>query len=106
MFLSLCFHHQCLPSFTLQLSATLSILQSQTTQNSNKPKPQPRSKMPPPVGDDGDVFLYMPNVPLDLPDIPNDVLGGHAAGNVHQSHSEDIDFDDLSRRFEELTKRK
>lgn len=75
-------------------------------QNSNKPKPHPRSKMPQPGADD-DAFLNMPNVPLDLPDIPNDGLGGHgSSGNVNQSQHEDIDFDDLSRRFEELTKRK
>lgn len=74
-------------------------------QNMNKPKPQPRSKMPQPGGDDDDAFLNMPNVPLDLPDIPNDGLGRHANGNPPPPN-EDIDFDDLSRRFEELTKRK
>lgn len=58
-------------------------------------------------GGNEDVFLNMPNVPLDLPDIPSDGLGG-SSGNVNQPppHNEDIDFDDLSRRFEELTKRK
>lgn len=70
---------------------------------SNKPKPQPRSKIPPhmggggagsPTGGNGGI-PDLPNVPLDLPDIPDDT-----------NNSEEIDFDDLSRRFEELKKRK
>lgn len=65
--------------------------------------------------DGHDAFLNLPNVPLDLPDIPDDNLGGarggdgagtastHAKGN---NDNDEIDFDDLARRFEELTKRK
>lgn len=67
----------------------------------NTPKPQPRSKMspppsasaPPPVDD----LSNLPNVPLDLPDVPS------SEGN---NNEDDIDFDDLSRRFEELKKKK
>ncbi|XP_052872235.1 IST1 homolog isoform X2 [Anopheles cruzii] len=44
-------------------------------------------------------FPPLPNVPLDLPDIPDD--------NENKNADEDtIDFDDLSRRFEELKKKK
>ncbi|XP_052872233.1 IST1 homolog isoform X1 [Anopheles cruzii] len=63
-------------------------------QNSTKPKPQPRSKFSPELN-----FPPLPNVPLDLPDIPDD--------NENKNADEDtIDFDDLSRRFEELKKKK
>lgn len=65
---------------------------------SNKPKPQPRSKMLPGNNNNNNpndsVMPDLPNVPLDLPDIPDD------------TNNEEIDFDDLSRRFEELKKRK
>lgn len=59
---------------------------------SNKPKPQPRSKMSPTAQDSS--MPDLPNVPLDLPDIPDD------------TNNEEIDFDDLSKRFEALKKRK
>lgn len=63
---------------------------------SNKPKPQPRSKILPGAGGgNNSSFPELPNVPLDLPDVPDDT-----------NNSEEIDFDDLSRRFEELKKRK
>ena len=72
---------------------------------SNKPKPQPRSKIPPEMGTQQPAgsasappsagFPDLPNVPLDLPDIPDDT-----------NNEEEIDFDDLSRRFEELKRRK
>ncbi|XP_053986358.1 IST1 homolog [Hylaeus volcanicus] len=60
-------------------------------QSDQKPKPQPRSKMP--MND-----FQLPDLPAvptqnDLP--PND-----------PSSSEDIDFDDLMKRFEDLKKRK
>lgn len=76
-----------------------------TLQNLNKPKPQPRSKMPQ-TGAHDDPFANMPNVPLDLPDIPSDGIDERAARNVNPAPNEDIDFDDLARRFEQLTKRK
>ncbi|XP_016978904.1 IST1 homolog isoform X2 [Drosophila rhopaloa] len=71
-------------------------------QNANKPKPQPRSKLPPgnptlPSAPPPLDFPSLPNVPNDLPDIP---------GAEKKNDEEEIDFDDLSRRFENLKKRK
>lgn len=63
-------------------------------EESSKPKPQPRSKMPPHLG--ADHQLDLPNVPLDLPDIPLD----------DDTNNDEIDLDDLSKRFEELKRRK
>ncbi|XP_016978907.1 IST1 homolog isoform X5 [Drosophila rhopaloa] len=70
--------------------------------NANKPKPQPRSKLPPgnptlPSAPPPLDFPSLPNVPNDLPDIP---------GAEKKNDEEEIDFDDLSRRFENLKKRK
>uniref|UniRef100_U5EYT4 IST1 homolog n=1 Tax=Corethrella appendiculata TaxID=1370023 RepID=U5EYT4_9DIPT len=56
-------------------------------QNSSKPKPQPRSKIPPD-------FPNLPSIPNDLPDVPD------------VPDDDEIDFDDLSKRFEELKKKK
>ena len=39
-------------------------------------------------------------VPTDLPNLPDSVPGGNSAGG------EDVDFDDLTRRFEDLKKKK
>lgn len=70
-------------------------------QNSSAPKPQPRSKniagpsAPPRLSMD---MPNLPNVPADLPDVPND--------GEKKSDDDDIDFDYLSRRFEELKKMK
>lgn len=46
-------------------------------------------------------------MPADLPDVPNDSTptGSTGGGAANQSNDE-IDFDELSRRFEELKKRK
>lgn len=71
-------------------------------QNANKPKPQPRSKLPPgnptlPSAPPALDFPSLPNVPNDLPDIP---------GAEKKNDEDEIDFDDLSRRFENLKKRK
>nr|NP_001261486.1 Ist1, isoform E [Drosophila melanogaster]AGB94181.1 Ist1, isoform E [Drosophila melanogaster] len=44
-------------------------------------------------------FPSLPNVPNDLPDIPG-------AGAEKKNDEDEIDFDDLSRRFENLKKRK
>lgn len=41
----------------------------------------------------------LPNVPMDLPDIPSDDVKPN-------NNDDDIDFDDLSKRFENLKKRK
>ncbi|XP_016955555.1 IST1 homolog isoform X3 [Drosophila biarmipes] len=72
--------------------------------NANKPKPQPRSKLPPgnptlPSAPPALDFPSLPNVPNDLPDVPG-------AGAEKKDDEEEIDFDDLSRRFENLKKRK
>lgn len=58
---------------------------------------------PPPAGEDNaEDFSNLPNVPLDLPDVPstNDTNLNDKADN------DDIDFDYLSKRFEELKKKK
>uniref|UniRef100_A0A182M0A7 IST1 homolog n=1 Tax=Anopheles culicifacies TaxID=139723 RepID=A0A182M0A7_9DIPT len=62
-------------------------------QNSTKPKPQPRSKFSPELN-----FPPLPNVPMDLPEIPD--------GDENKNDNDEIDFDDLSRRFEELKRKK
>ncbi|XP_053673419.1 IST1 homolog [Anopheles nili] len=62
-------------------------------QNSSKPKPQPRSKFSPEMN-----FPPLPNVPMDLPDVPD--------ANENKTDNDEIDFDDLSRRFEELKRKK
>ncbi|XP_042293450.1 IST1 homolog isoform X1 [Sceloporus undulatus] len=61
------------------------------------PKPAPRGRPPAPIPSSGDNFVLpeLPSVPDTLP----------AASNSSASASEDIDFDDLSRRFEELKKK-
>lgn len=68
-------------------------------QNSSKPKPQPRSKFSPEKN-----YPVLPNVPSDLPDVPSDDNTG--AGGIDRDDNDEIDFDELSRRFEELKKRK
>ncbi|XP_058462947.1 IST1 homolog isoform X2 [Malaya genurostris] len=65
-------------------------------QNSTKPKPQPRSKISPEMN-----YPVLPNVPSDLPDVPNDGNPGD-----DKEDNDEIDFDELSRRFEELKKKK
>ncbi|XP_005185636.1 IST1 homolog isoform X1 [Musca domestica] len=73
-------------------------------QNANKPKPQPRSKLPPPTVQPSAPppsmeMPQLPNVPMDLPDIPSDDIKPN-------NNDDDIDFDDLSKRFENLKKRR
>ncbi|XP_017955060.1 IST1 homolog isoform X4 [Drosophila navojoa] len=69
--------------------------------NANKPKPQPRSKLPPggpeqPSAPPPMDLPSLPNVPNDLPDVPGS----------DKPDDDEIDFDELSRRFENLKKRK
>lgn len=59
-------------------------------QSDEKPKPQPRSKIP------------MSN--FQLPDLPAVPSGSELPQNT--SENDDIDFDDLMKRFEDLKKRK
>lgn len=46
----------------------------------------------------------LPNVP-DLPDVPTGSLPGTSSTIGGSSSNDDLDFDDLNRRFEELKKR-
>ncbi|XP_058462949.1 IST1 homolog isoform X4 [Malaya genurostris] len=46
-------------------------------------------------------YPVLPNVPSDLPDVPNDGNPGD-----DKEDNDEIDFDELSRRFEELKKKK
>ncbi|XP_054733410.1 IST1 homolog isoform X3 [Anastrepha obliqua] len=72
-------------------------------QDKNKPKPQPRQKLPPPGPSAPPVLpdiQNLPNVPNELPDIPAE------EPKPNNTDNDDIDFDDLSRRFENLKKRK
>nr|XP_036881160.1 IST1 homolog isoform X3 [Manis javanica] len=62
------------------------------------PKPEASAKSPPRPVDTYDNFVLP-----ELPSVP-DTLPAASAG-AHTSASEDIDFDDLSRRFEELKKK-
>lgn len=56
---------------------------------------------------DDNGFPNLPNVPMDLPDIGAEHNSFGGARNVsHKNESDEIDFDDLSKRFEELKKRK
>ena len=78
-------------------------------QSDDKPKPAPRSKLSPNSGGSGqqstrdDGFLDLP----ELPSVPTDSFPppdeSHRPGNPG---NDDIDFDDLTRRFEDLKKKK
>ncbi|XP_014087691.1 IST1 homolog isoform X3 [Bactrocera oleae] len=72
-------------------------------QDQNKPKPQPRQKLPPPgpsAPPASTEIPNMPNVPQEMPDMERDET------KPSNTDNDDIDFDDLSRRFENLKKRK
>lgn len=64
-------------------------------QSNQTPKPLPRAKLTPP-----DNLPELPSVPSDVINRDNNTSGGSVGGT-----SDDIDFDDLARRFEELKKR-
>ena len=55
----------------------------------------PRAKLSPGGGN-------FPDLP-ELPNVPSDTL---QEGPSHQDPSDDIDFDDLARRFEDLKRKK
>jgi len=63
----------------------------------NQPKPSPRTK-----------FSPTPPLDFDLPDLPSVPVDNLAAasGSTSKGDDDDIDFDDLTRRFEELKKNK
>jgi hypothetical protein len=96
-------------------------------QGGNRPTPVPRRTSPVAPqpsnsnnngGDDEDFFLNLPSVPSGLPDVPSNNPSPHhgpgggappppppgvsGSGNPEDS----IDFDDLTKRFEELKKKK
>lgn len=70
--------------------------------NAGPPPPAPYQPPPPsaPRPSSGPSFPDLPAVPTDLPNLPDSVPGGNSAGG------EDVDFDDLTRRFEDLKKKK
>nr|XP_026490149.1 IST1 homolog isoform X1 [Vanessa tameamea] len=69
------------------------------------PTPQPRSKVPP--------NNYFPELP-ELPSVPSDLIlpsvphssNSNASNGTDASAPDEIDFEDLNRRFEELKKKK
>ena len=67
-------------------------------QSDDQPKPAPRSKF----GDENQDFGLpdLPNIP-DLPSVP----GGNTFAEP-SDNKDDIDFDDLTKRFEDLKKKK
>ncbi|KAH8411318.1 hypothetical protein KR215_001865 [Drosophila sulfurigaster] len=76
-------------------------------QNANKPKPQPRSKLPPGAGAGEQPSAPPPSMDLPtLPNVPNDLPDVPGSGSGKKEDDDEIDFDELSRRFENLKKRK
>lgn len=73
-------------------------------QNSVKPKPTPRSKISPPSGakpkNTDILFPELPNVPDDAPHMSNHDF------TPKNDTLDEVDFDDLSKRFENLKKKK
>lgn len=64
----------------------------------DQPKPAPRSKF-----GDGSPDFTLPDLP-NIPDLPS-VPGGNTFADPNES-KDDIDFDDLTKRFEDLKKKK
>uniref|UniRef100_T1GCY4 IST1 homolog n=1 Tax=Megaselia scalaris TaxID=36166 RepID=T1GCY4_MEGSC len=71
------------------------VVTNNNLQANDKPKPQPRAKIPDPAPRP---MPNLPNVPLDLPDIPND--------DEEKKDDDELDFDELNRRFQALKKGK
>jgi len=67
-------------------------------EKANVPKPSPRTKFSPSPPPDFDL--------PDLPSVPFDNLASSSASGSKGDAEDDIDFDDLTRRFEELKKKK
>lgn len=77
-------------------------------QYSVKPKPTPRSKISPPGGAKAKttadlLFPELPEVPKDVPTLSNEDF---LANSNKNENLDEIDFDDLTRRFENLKKKK
>nr|CAG4642041.1 EOG090X0DNH [Eurycercus lamellatus] len=70
-------------------------LNTNNLQIDQQPKPSPRTKLNNPAPSD-----------FDLPDLPSVPDDNDMAGPGGKPEEDDIDFDDLTRRFEELKKRK
>lgn len=64
------------------------------------PQNPPAPSAPAPRPSTGPSFPNLPAVPTDLPNLPDSMPGANSAGG------EDVDFDDLTRRFEDLKKKK
>lgn len=73
-------------------------LTDRNKQSNQTPKPLPRAKLTPP-----DNLPELPSVPSDVIARDNNNTSGGSVGGG--GTSDDIDFDDLARRFEELKKR-
>ena len=83
------------PGITLQINQNLKLLISpQTVSFGVFPAAMPHASM---QFYDNNALPELPSVPDTM---PNSSVGGHTT-----SSSDDIDFDDLSRRFEELKKK-
>lgn len=77
-------------------------------QNYVKPKPTPRSKISPPGAAKPKsaaeiLFPELPEVPKDTPVLSNEEF---LANSNRNENFDEIDFDDLTRRFENLKKKK
>ncbi|MCL4121438.1 UNVERIFIED_CONTAM: hypothetical protein GTU68_044934, partial [Idotea baltica] len=87
------------PNFPLDVSAQ----GGNNFKESNSPKPAPRSKFEAPDTNSNFVMPDLPNVP-DLPSVPH--TPSHGGGGAGADTQDDIDFDDLNKRFENLKKKK
>ncbi|CAL4156087.1 unnamed protein product, partial [Meganyctiphanes norvegica] len=72
-------------------------------QENVSPKPAPRSKFGEDGSTGGGAGFNLPDLP-NIPDLPS-VPGGNTVSGMDETN-EDIDFDDLSKRFEDLKKKK
>lgn len=72
-------------------------------QDNVSPKPAPRSKFGEEGNDSGAAGFNLPDLP-NIPDLPS-VPGGNSVSGMDDTN-EDIDFDDLTKRFEHLKKKK
>lgn len=69
-------------------------------QTDAKPKPTPRGKLSPTDHKPQNIDIFP-----ELPDVPNDLPGFNDNEGNSSNKSDDIDFDDLNRRFQNLKKK-